>query len=334
MKKRGHASLGPVGWALASFAALAMVLAYLVIPAGAIIAGDAGSSVPGPPSNVEVSTPLNPTTAATNPGIADPFSATVSWAAPVTGGSPTGYTATASPEQVEPTTTSTSGSTTSTSAAQQSSDPITCNTTSPTDSSTPPTSCEVTGLSSGVPYTFSVVATDAAGQGVSVVSSATVVATDSLSVVVTPADGVVDGEALGVTVTRVSASFDISLAWWSWCEGGSVLPPTATGNTLTGDTACTGNISEYAPSAPDDFTIASPNGSGPSVAGTVIGQVGTAFGVTCDFGNPCDLGLSVQTASLFYQALVPVEYANPSLQSFGCPGGLASDPVLTKGPTR
>ena len=78
--------------------ATAAVLVALTFFALSVRTGSASSAAPGGPLDVTVSTPVNPLGAAINPDQADPLSATISWASPVTGGTPTGYVVTASPE--------------------------------------------------------------------------------------------------------------------------------------------------------------------------------------------------------------------------------------------
>lgn len=267
-------------------------------------APSASAAVPEPPSNVVVSTPVNPPTPQNEPTAsdpypdqADPFSATVSWDAPVNGPAPTGYTVTASPQAaqaasavsprggsisappigvqataqtaaaggpvlqpaVATTTAATTSTTTPTTTAQPSLVPLTCSVA--VDGTTPPSSCEVDGLAPNVPYTFSVAATDSAGASPAAVAPGTVISQTGYTAVVGPARDVVDGQTVNLTVTRTELGLQLSQVYWAWCDGGLSIPPVQ--DAPAGTNILIGSQSgEFGSSCTDSaLSGAAPNGS-------------------------------------------------------------------------
>ena len=183
----------------------------------------------GPATNGAASVPGAPTGVSGSPGNG---SVTVSWTAPSdTGGSAiTGYTVTSSGSQ-------------------------TCS-----SSSSP---CTVTGLSNGVPYTFTVTATNGAGTG----------SPSSASSSVTPRT--VPGQP--GTPTAVAGNGSAQVSWTAAAENGSTI----TGYTVTGSPggscttsgALTCNVTGLTNGVSYTFTVTATNGAGTGSASSASNSV-------------------------------------------------------------
>jgi hypothetical protein len=186
--------------------------------------------------------------------------------------------------------------------------------------------------------------------------------TPNLSLSVTPTQNLSDGQSMSLTVSRTAAAptLEIQGVQTGWCLPNAVLPATATGSftngfpTFEGPVGALGALASECTDAShplnSDLTSPSaisppvnPSGDYPTVTGTVLAQVGTVslhFGgttLTCDFQDPCQLGVAVWTGTLLdpgptYLLAVPVTFLPPQL-STSC-GGTAPGMISSSSPDR
>jgi hypothetical protein len=136
---------------------------------------------------------------------------------------------------------------------------------------------------------------------------------------------------------------------YAWCADGSPLYGTVTGSQhVGGEGVLLDNDGKYCTAAPfgsapwlsDEGDIVAPEGTGAQVRGSLVARVGSTKSLggvplSCDPGDPCDLGVSVdaKAGSTFYNYLfaVPVTYGTASVSA--CHGEVG-DPLEVSGPDR